>query len=154
MQNKKEMEPITQEDIEKVEIKQMQEYLVCETIRNQTGDIVSIMDLQLPQLIFEKMFLLFERLRVAENNLETAKIDLQIKKDTLLLETDFKTVLNESRPTVAMKEAYMKPHLADFENKVDKYNQQAVFYKDKINIINDLIRKERLLLEIEGGLKQ
>lgn len=154
MQNKKEMEPITQEDIEKVEIKQMPEYLVCETVRNQTGDIVSIMDLQLPQLIFEKMFLLFERLRFAENNLETAKIDLQNKKDTLLLETDFKTVLNESRPTVAMKEAYMKPHLADFENKVDKYNQQAVFYKDKISIINDLIRKERLLLEIEGGLKQ
>ena len=154
MQNKKEMEPITQEDIEKVEIKEMPEYLVCETVRNQTGKIVSIMDLQLPQLIFEKMYLLFEKLRVAENNLAIAENNLQVKKDALLLETDFKTVLNESRPTVAMKEAYIKNFTKEDENKIKEHNATVVFYKDKLNIINDLIRKERLLLEIEGALKQ
>ena len=154
MQNKKEMEPITQKDIEKVEIKEMPEYLVCETVRNQTGKIVSIMDLQLPQLIFEKMYLLFEKLRVAENNLETAKIKLQKDKDALLLETDFKKELGESRPTVAMKEAYIQQFTGDTEKEIAEHNESVVFYKDKLIIINDLIRKERLLLEIEGALKQ
>lgn len=154
MQNKKEMEPITQEDIEKVEIREMPEYLVCETVRNQTGDIVSIMDLQLPQLIFEKMYLLFEKLRIHENNLETLKVKLQKDKDALLLETDFKKELGESRPTVAMKEAYIKQFTGDTEKQIEDSNAQVTFYKDKLAIINDLIRKERLLLEIEGALKQ
>lgn len=118
-----------------------------------TGEVdVNIMDLQLMDLIFEKMFLLFQRLQPAMKDLENAKIELQNNKDKLLLETNFKKELGESRPTIAMKEAYMKPLLSKFEDKVDEYNDLVVFYKDKINVVNDLIKAQRTLLTIEGAL--
>lgn len=124
-------------------------YLKAES---KNGVDVNIMDLQLMDLIFEKMFLLFQRLQPAMKDLESAKIELQNNKDKLLLETDFKTELGESRPTVAMKEAYMKPLLATFEEEVDKYNDLVMFYKDKVNVLNDLIKAQRTLLAIEGAL--
>ena len=116
------------------------------------GAKVSIFDLQLEDLIFEKMFLLFQKLQPAMLNLEDAKVELQFNKDKLLMETDFKTELGESRPTIAMKEAYMKPHLAEFEEKVSTNEEMVTFYKDKLNILNDLIKAQRTLLNIEGAL--
>ena len=133
---------------DKQEVK-MPAYLLAETKEN-----TSIFNLNLSELIFEKMFILFEKIQTANNNLETAKIELQLQKDKLLLETDFKAELGESRPTVAMKEAYMKPHLANLENKVDKYANEVVYYKDKVNVLNDLIKSQRLMLRLEGALTE
>ena len=127
---------------------------VCESKHDMFGLTVSIMDLKLQDLIFEKMYLLFQKLQPAMKNLESAKIELQDKKDDLLLNTDFKEKLNESRPTVAMKEAYIKPLVIKQQQKVDEFEDSVVFYKNKLNILNDLIKAQRTLLDIEGALKQ
>lgn len=127
---------------------------ICESKHDMFGVTVSIMDLKLQDLIFEKMYLLFQKLQPAMKNLESAKIELQDKKDDLLLNTDFKEKLNESRPTIAMKEAYIKPLVIKQQQKVDKFEDSVTFYKNKLNIINDLIKAQRTLLDIEGALKQ
>ena len=127
---------------------------VCESKHDMFGLTVSIMDLKLQDLIFEKMYLLFQKLQPAMKNWESAKIELQDKKDDLLLNTDFKEKLNESRPTVAMKEAYIKPLVIKQQQKVDEFEDSVVFYKNKLNILNDLIKAQRTLLDIEGALKQ
>lgn len=127
---------------------------ISDSKKDLTGAIVSIMDLRLNDLIFEKMYLLFQKLQPALKEQESAKIELQFNKDKLLLETDFKTELGESRPTVAMKEAYMKPLLVTYEDKLDKCNDTVDFYKNKLTIINDLIKAQRLLLDIEGALHE
>ena len=119
---------------------------VCESKQDMFGLTVSIMDLKLQDLIFEKMYLLFQKLQPAMKNLESAKIELQDKKDDLLLNTDFKEKLNESRPTVAMKEAYIKPLVIKQQQKVDKFEDTVTFYKNKLNILNDLIKAQRTLL--------
>lgn len=113
----------------------------------------SIFDLNLEQLVYEKMFIMFELLQPAQKRHDDFKVELQVNKDRLLLETDFKEVLGETRPTVAMKEAYMKPLLADIKNKIDVEDEIITFYLDKIAIINDLIKNKRLMLEIENSLK-
>lgn len=151
-----EKEQVTVDDVEQLpdmEVAQLPLYVVAESKLDVLGVQVSIMDLQLKDLIFEKMYLLFQKLQPAMKELEQAKINLQQEKDKLLLETDFKTVLNESRPTVAMKEAYMQPKLVKFEKAVKSSEENIQFYKNKLNILNDLIKAERTLLNIEGALK-
>lgn len=140
------------ENVKETEETKMPVYMIAEHLKAQ-GDY-SIFNLNLEQLIFEKMVLLFEKLQPAQVNLEKAKLNLQAEKDKLLMETDFQTELGESRPTVAMKEAWMKPRLLYYETEVDNYNSDVVFYKNKLNIINDLIKHKRLLLQVEGGLKE
>lgn len=130
------------------------EWEICESKHDLFGLTVSIMDLKLQDLIFEKMYLLFQKLQPAMKNWESAKIELKDKKDDLLLNTDFKETLNESRPTIAMKEAYIKPLVIKQQQKVDKFEDSVTFYKNKLNILNDLIKAQRTLLDIEGALKQ
>lgn len=143
------MENTEQINIEKkVEIPK---YLQAEHLL-EAGVTASIFDLKLEDLVYEKMVLMFEKYNPAVKNLDTAKIDLQMQKDKLLLETDFKTVLNESRPTVAMKEAYIKPLVAQFEDKVDECKDQVEYYKSKLAIVNDLIKNRRIELKIENTL--
>lgn len=136
----------------KAEETKMPAYMIAEHLKNE-GDY-SIFNLNLEQLIFEKMVLLFEKLQKLQNDLKYAEIALKDRKQQLLLETDFKKELGESRPTIAMKEAWMKPYLTEFEAKVESINDELVFYKNKLNIINDLIKHKRLLLQVEGGLKE
>ena len=144
---------MTNEKKEEITI-ELFDFEICESKKDMFNLSVSIFDLKLQDLIFEKMYLLFQKLQPAMKNLESAKVELQFQKDKLLLETDFKTELNESRPTVAMKEAYIKPLVATYEEKVDEYSNKVTYYKDKLNVINDLIKSSRLLLEIEGALKE
>lgn len=142
------------ENTEKIDVEKKVEipkYLLSES-KLEMGITASIFDLKLEDLVFEKMVLLFEKYNPAVKNLDTAKIDLQIEKDRLLLETDFKKELNESRPTVAMKEAYIKPLVAKLEDKVDKCKDQVEYYKSKLAIVNDLIKNRRIELKIENTL--
>ena len=132
---------------------EMPKYLICE-FKEQMGIISPIFDLKLEDLVYEKMFLLFERLQPLNNKIAEAEVELQTNKDKLLLETDFKTVLGENRPTIAMKEAYMKPLLAEYENKLDELTDSKVFYNNKLTILNDLIKTRRLELKIEGNLHE
>ena len=129
-------------------------YELSESKLELTETKTSIFKLDLQELIYEKMFLLFEKLQVNENKLAEAEIDLQICKDKLLLETDFNEVLGKSRTNQAERDAYMKPFLAEHENKIDEYNTVVKFYKTKLNIINDLITAKRTLLTIEGALHE
>lgn len=140
------------ENVKETEETKMPAYMIAEHLKTQ-GDY-SIFNLNLEQLIYEKMVLLFEKLQRLQNDLKFAEIALKDRKDTLLLETDFKKELGESRPTVAMKEAWMKPYLAELEADVDLKSDEILFYKNKLTIINDLIKHKRLLLQVEGGLKE
>lgn len=132
---------------------EMPKYLICE-FKQELGVIAPIFDLKLEDLVYEKMFLLFEKLQPLNNKIAEAEVDLQTNKDKLLLETDFKKELGENRPTIAMKEDYMKPLLAEFENKLDELTDSKVFYNNKLTILNDLIKTRRLELKIEGNLHE
>lgn len=113
---------------------------------NEAGE--NIFDLKLDGLVFEKMIILFERLQPAQYKLMQAKVELQNKNDKLILETDFKKELNDSRPTVAMKEAYMRKFTAELEGKVSEMKEEVEFYKNKLTILNDLIKVRRVELNI------
>lgn len=126
--------------------KNLASYIVAESLINQ-GEF-SIFNLNLEQLIFEKMILLFEKMQPAQNDLKSAEIELSIIKNNLFMEIDFKKELGESRPTVAMKEAYIEPQIAEYKDKVDTAQEKVDFYKNKLNIINDLIKHKRLLLQV------
>ena len=112
------------------------------------------MDLQLKDLIFEKMYLLFQKLQPAMSNLEYAEIELKTEENKLLLETDFEKELGKSRTNKDERNAFIKPLLSKYEEKVDDLDYEVKFYKNKIEILNDLIKAQRTLLTIEGALKQ
>ena len=131
----------------------MPKYLICE-FKQEMGVISPIFDLKLEDLVYEKMFILFEKLQPLNNKIAEAEVELQTNKDKLLLETDFKKELGENRPTIAMKEAYMKPLLAEYEDKVDELTDSKVWYNNKLTILNDLIKTRRLELKIEGNLHE
>lgn len=144
------------ENTETIEIKKFElpRYMICEHMEEIQQVKVNIFKLNLEELIYEKMFLIFERLFVADNKLEDNKIKLQLERDKLLLETDFSTVLGKSRTNKEEREAYIKPFLADLENKVDECQNKVKFYENKIKSINDLISCRKMELRIETQLKE
>lgn len=128
-------------------------YMVSESKQQYYNQIINIMGLNLEDLIFEKMFILFEKLTKCQTDAETAKIELQLTRSKLLMETDFSAVLGKSRTNKEEREAYMKPHLAEYKEAVEQAEAQTKFYKNKIKILNDLIKAKALALELEGALK-
>lgn len=113
----------------------------------------SIFLLNLEDLTYEKMYLQFEKLAPAQYKLDGAKVDMQVKKDKLLLETDWKKEYpNESRITNAIKDAHMKPLLESYVKRIDYLQRQITFYTNKISIVSELIRNRRLELKIENSL--
>ena len=145
MENKNEIE------IKKVE---MPQYQICEHMADMQEVKISIFRLNLEELIYEKMYLLFEKLFINDNKCEDAKIQLQLKRDKLLLETDFSKELGKSRTNKEEREAYIKPFLAECEDKVDEYTALVKNYETKIKIINDLISLRKLELKIETTLQE
>ena len=128
------------------------EYEISESAK-EMGIVKSIFNLSLDDLVYEKMFILFEKQNPLEKDLVKAKQDLKLKKDELLRTIDFKKELNiETKPTIADKDAVMKPQLKVFEDKINTAKDEITKYKDKLVIINDLIKNKRLQLKIEGGL--
>lgn len=128
------------------------EYEISESAK-EMGIIKSIFNLSLDDLVYEKMFIMFEKQNPLEKDLSNAKQDLKAKKDELLRTIDFKKELNiTTKPTIADKDAVMKPHLKEFEDKINTANENIKKYKDKLVIINDLINNKRVLLKVEGGL--
>ena len=150
LQQDAEKEPIVVEvDQKKIVIP---EYEISESAK-EMGITKSIFNLSLDDLVYEKMFIMFEKLNPLEKDLFNAKQDLKAKKDELLRTIDFKKELNiTTKPTIADKDAVMKPHLQEFEDKINTANDEIKKYKDKLVIINDLISNKRVQLKIEGGL--
>lgn len=145
------MENKEQIEVKKVELPQ---YMICEHMKDMQEVAVSIFRLNLEELIFEKMYLLFEKLFIADNKMEDAKIQLQLQRDKLLLETDFSKELGKSRHNKEEREAYIKPFLAECEEKVDECETKVKTYETKLKIINDLISMRKLELRIETTLKE
>jgi len=128
------------------------EYEISESAK-EMGITKSIFNLSLDDLVYEKMFIMFEKLNPLEKDLFNAKQDLKAKKDELLRTIDFKKELNiTTKPTIADKDAVMKPHLKEFEDKINTANEEIKKYKDKLVIINDLINNKRVQMKVEGGL--
>lgn len=128
------------------------EYEISESAK-EMGISKSIFNLSLDDLVYEKMFLMFEKISPLEKTLFNTKQDLKNKKDELLRTIDFKKELNiTTKPTIADKDAVMKPHLKEFEDKINTANEDIKKYKDKLVIINDLIGNKRVQLKVEGGL--
>lgn len=128
------------------------EYEISESAK-EMGIMKSIFNLSLDDLVYEKMFIMFEKQNPLEKDLFNAKQDLKAKKDELLRTIDFKKELNiTTKPTIADKDAVMKPHLKEFEDKINTANENIKKYKDKLVIINDLIDNKRVQMKVEGGL--
>ena len=140
------------EDIEDKPKVELPFYRVTESLLDSQNLLIDIFDLNLEQLIFEKMFILFQRLDVAETNLEDSKVELLLKKEKLMLETDFDEVLGKTKHNKDEREAWMRPHLTKFEDNVDTFKHDIKFYKNKLNILNDLISMKRNLLKVEYAL--
>lgn len=128
------------------------EFKKHELVEHRLPQEISIFNADLEVLVYEKMFILFERLQLKQNLLKKAENMYDDKKAELLLTLDFKKITGESRPTIAMKEAVIKDDLEEFQTNVDKYNNDVDYYKNKLTIINDLIKNKRLLLRFEGNL--
>ena len=130
------------------------EYEISESAR-EMGISKSIFNLSLDDLVYEKMFLMFEKISPLEKTLFNTKQDLKNKKDELLRTIDFKKELNiTTKPTIADKDAVMKHHLKEFEDKINTANEDIKKYTDKLVIINDLINNKRVQLKVEGNLHE
>lgn len=140
-------------NVNEVKKPQIPFYLTSESKLQETGNVYNIFDLNLEEVVYEKMFILFEKYQVIQKKLDDAKVELQIKKEEMLMSVDFKKELDSNRPTIAEKDAYMRPFLAEYEEKVDKLNYDLKYYSDKLKVLNDLISTKRLMLEIEASLK-
>ena len=141
------------ENTETIEIKKVElpAYQVCEHMKEINDVTANIFRLNLEELIYEKMFILFEKLFVADNKYQDAKVELQTQSDKLLLETDFKSMglTNEKQ-----RNAYMKPLLAELEDKKEEATANVKFYENKLKILNDLISLRKMELRIETQLKE
>ena len=110
------VEEIIVDETENIKETKMPAYMITEHLKAQ-GDY-SIFNLNLEQLIFEKMFLLFEKLQPAQKKYHRSFID-------------------------------------DFDDETINGSKELMeFYELKLDIINDLIGHKRLLLQVEGGLKE
>lgn len=132
----------------------IRDYEICEFIKEETDGLkTSIFDLKLDALVFEKMFIMFEKVAPAQRKLDEEQVTLQTKKDNLLRTLDFKELTGESRPTIAMKDAVMQPQLQEHEDKIKSLKQDLECYKNKLTILNDLIKNQRLMIKIESALE-
>ena len=148
---KNEVENINREtvNIEEEKVVEIPKYIAIES----NAGIGNIFDCTLEQLIYEKMYLMFEVQMPLDEKLFTAKCELQTAKDKLINETDFSKELGKSRTNQAEREAYMKPYLAEYEEKVNELTKKVKYYENKILIVNDLIRYKRTALKIEAELQ-
>ena len=63
--------------------------------------------------------LIFE-IEMATQNYVFNKLEFELKKSEMWLNTDFSTVLNKAKPTQKDKEAYIKVELIDMEREVEE----------------------------------
>jgi len=136
-------------EVKKVELPFHQ---IAESISDfENGEKVNIFRCNLEELIYEKMFIMFEKYIPAVEELQTKKLDLQLATDKILLETDFKSLglTNEK-----MRNAHIKPLVAGQEDAVDDWECKVRHYKAKLELINDLISARKLELKIETNLQK
>ena len=94
---------------------------------------------RMEQCINEKK-LKTEELNAAMDDYISLKLQYAQKNNELLLTTNFKEVLNESKPTVAMKEAWIENQLFDLKTELNIAEVNVKTIKKAIEIINDEIK--------------
>jgi len=89
------------------------------------------------------------QLNFAINDYVSLKLSYMEKSNEALLTTDFKKVLDESRPTVAMKEAYIENLLFDEKMQLELAKENVKTLQRDIDIINDEIKLFELKCQME-----
>lgn len=89
------------------------------------------------------------QLNFAINDYVSLKLAYEQKNNELLLTTDFKAVLDESRPTVAMKEAWIENALFEEKMEVNIAKENVNSIKRDIDLLNDEIRLYSYQCEME-----
>lgn len=80
------------------------------------------------------------QLNFAINEYISIKLAYEHKTNELLLTTDFKKVTGESRPTVAMKEAWVENQLAEEKMEMNIAKENVSRIKRDIDLLNDEIK--------------
>ena len=80
------------------------------------------------------------QLNFAINDLVILKLTYMQKSNELLLITNFKEVTGESRPTVAMKEAWIENELFDEKMELEIAKENVKSIQRDIDLINDDIK--------------
>ena len=80
------------------------------------------------------------QLNFAINDYVSLKLAYEQKNNELLLTTDFKQVTGESRPTVAMKEAWIENQLFDEKMEMNIAKENVASIKRDIDLLNDEIK--------------
>ena len=120
---------------------QMNEELLIQKTERQPTD-------KLCQIIAEKKAK-NTQLNFAINDYISLKLSFNRKSNELLLTTDFKAVTGESRPTVAMKEAWIENQLFDLKSEMNIAKENISSIKRDIEILNDEIRLYELMTQKE-----
>ena len=103
---------------------------------------------RLAQIIGEKK-IKNEQLKFAINDNISLKLELMKKSNELLLNTDFKKVTGESRPTVAMKEAYIEEQLFTLKSEVEISKANVESIKRDIEILNNEFKMFEYEIQME-----
>lgn len=101
------------------------------------------------QFIIEEKRQQNKQLTLAINDYVSLKLAYMQKSNEALLTTDFKTVLDESRPTVAMKDAYIENLLFDEKMQLTLAEENVKCIKREIEILNDEIKLYELKTKME-----
>lgn len=80
------------------------------------------------------------QLNFAINDYVSLKLSYEQKTNEMLLTTDFKQVTGESRPTVAMKEAYMENALFDEKMEMNIAKENVASIKRDIELLNNELK--------------
>ena len=93
------------------------------------------------------------QLNFAINDYVSLKLTYEQKSNELLLTTDFKEVTGESRPTVAMKDAWIENALFDEKMEMEIAKENVKSMQREIDILNDEIKLYKYTCHMKlGGL--
>ena len=93
------------------------------------------------------------QLNFAINDYVSLKLTYAQKSNELLLTTDFKEVTGESRPTVAMKDAWIENALFDEKMEMEIAKENVKSIQREIDILNDEIKLYEYTCHMKlGGL--
>ena len=90
-----------------------------------------------------------QQLKFAINDHISFKLEYMKKSNDLLLNTDFKKVLNESRPTVAMKEAYIDNELFTLKSELEISKENISAIKRDIEILDNELKMFEYEIQME-----
>lgn len=84
----------------------------------------------------EELLQLNDDIEVLEDEYVDMKLEFEIKKAKLLLETDFATAIGKAKPTVAEKDAYVKLQTVEDERAYKQVGVTIGAMKRKLDILS------------------